>query len=67
MTVSEVDTLTDGEMVTLLTVGARLLRLTDAADTSEPPLPSVTVAEQVMLSPTLAVEELKIKVWLVPS
>ena len=33
---------------------------------SLPPLGSVTVAVQVIESPTLAVDELKVNVWLVP-
>ena len=55
-----------GLIDTLETVGERLERVVESEPLSLPPLGSVTVAVQVMLSPTLAVEALKVNVWLVP-
>ena len=56
-----------GKMETLETVGERFERVFEPESLSLLPLVSVTVAVQVMESPTLAVEELKVKVELVPS
>ena len=50
----------------MLRLGLRLLKVREPDAVSEPPLVSVTVAVQTILSPTLAVDELKVKVWLVP-
>ena len=55
-----------GLIDTLETVGERLLKVFEPEPLSLLPLVSVTVAVQVILSPTLAVEELKVNVWLVP-
>ena len=51
-----------GLMETLETLGARLLSVFEPESLSLPPLGSVTVAVQVMLSPTLAVEEVNVNV-----
>ena len=51
-----------GEIATLLRLGLRLLNVREPDSVSEPPLVSVTVAVQTMLSPTLAVEELRVSV-----
>ena len=55
-----------GLIETLETVGERLLKVFEPEPLSLLPSVSVTVAVQVIESPTLAVEELKVKVWLVP-
>ena len=51
-----------GLIDTLDTLGARLLSVFEPESLSLPPLVSVTVAVQVMLSPTLAVEEFSVNV-----
>ena len=56
-----------GEMLTPDTTGFRLLRVLEALKVSEPPLGSVTVAVQTMLSPTLAVLLVKVRLEPVPS
>ena len=55
-----------GLIDTLETVGERFESVVEPEPLSLPLSGSVTVAVQVILSPTLAVEELKVKVWLVP-
>ena len=55
-----------GLIETLETLGTRLLSVFEPESLSLPPLVSVTVAVQVMLSPTLAVEDVSVKVELVP-
>ena len=55
-----------GLIETLETVGERLDRVLEPEPLSLLPSVSVTVAVQVIESPTLAVEELKVNVWLVP-
>ena len=55
-----------GKMETLETVGERFERVFEPESLSLLPLVSVTVAVQVIESPTLAVEALKVNIWLVP-
>ena len=51
-----------GLIDTLETVGERFESVVESEPLSLPPLGSVTVAVQVIESPTLAVDELKVKV-----
>ena len=56
-----------GEIATPVKVGARLLIVTLELAVSIPPLESVTVALQTIVSAGLAIEELSVRVGLLPS
>ena len=56
-----------GAMVTPVTTGARLVIGRSKALVAEPPLGSVTVASQRMVSVELAEAALRLRVWEVPS